>query len=201
MVENISGLDRFLSSVNSLLAPGGQILLTSVDVRYSTEPKDLAYQQQNTEGGHYFGEIRMRLKYGDITGPLCGWLHLALPAFRGAGAKSRHALWVLAFVRFAIPQAFVFFVADHLGFHPSLDSGLGTRLQQVSDTMVQVTRPSILADQQAAAFASPTAGHPEVYSILTIIWIAGCALFLGRWWFRQYRFARSLRMGGKGNRE
>ncbi len=76
VVENILGLDRFLSSVNSLLTPGGQILLTSVDVRCSTEPKDLAYQHQNTEAGHYFGEIRMRLKYGDITGPLCGWLHI-----------------------------------------------------------------------------------------------------------------------------
>ena len=76
VVENVPGLDRFLSSVNSLLTPGGQILLTSVDVRYSTEPRDLAYQQQNTEGGHYFGEIRMQFKYGDFTGPLCGWLHI-----------------------------------------------------------------------------------------------------------------------------
>jgi 2-polyprenyl-3-methyl-5-hydroxy-6-metoxy-1,4-benzoquinol methylase len=76
VVENIPGLDRFLSSARSLLITGGQILLTSVDVRCSTEPKNLAYQQQNTEAGHYFGEIRMRIKYGDITGPLCGWLHV-----------------------------------------------------------------------------------------------------------------------------
>jgi SAM-dependent methyltransferase len=76
VVENISGLDRFLGSVNSLLTPGGQILLTSVDVRYSAEPKDLVYQQQNTKAGRYFGEIRMRFKYGDVTGPLCGWLHV-----------------------------------------------------------------------------------------------------------------------------
>jgi TonB family protein len=122
---------------------------------------------------------------------------LTLPAFRGAGAKSRHILWMLAFVRLAIPQALVSFVADHLGFHPDLDSGLGMRLQQVSDTVVQVARPSMLANQQAAAFASPTAAHPEVYCILTVIWIAGCALFLGCWWFRRSGFARSLRMEAK----
>jgi TonB family protein len=122
---------------------------------------------------------------------------LALPAFRGAGAKSRHILWAVAFVRFIIPQALVFFIADHFGLYPGLDSDLGTRLRQVSDTMMQVTRPSMLATQQPAAFASPTAEHPEVYCILTIVWIAGCAFFLGHWWFRHYRFSRLLRMGGK----
>lgn len=76
VVENVSGLDLFLSSVNRLLTPRGQVLLTSVDIRCGTEPKDLAYQQQNTEAGRYFGEIRMRIQYGDITGPLCGWLHV-----------------------------------------------------------------------------------------------------------------------------
>jgi len=76
VVETISGLDRFLSVANGLLMRGGQILLTSVDVRCSTEPKDLAYQQQNIEAGRYFGEIRMRFTYGDIAGPLCGWLHV-----------------------------------------------------------------------------------------------------------------------------
>jgi 2-polyprenyl-3-methyl-5-hydroxy-6-metoxy-1,4-benzoquinol methylase len=76
VVETIQGLDRFLACANGLLMPGGQILLTSVDVRCSTEPKDLAYQQQNIESSHYFGEIRMRFTYGDITGPICGWLHV-----------------------------------------------------------------------------------------------------------------------------
>ena len=128
---------------------------------------------------------------------VAGLCLLAMPAFRGAGAKYRHVLWMLAFVRFVIPQALVSYVADHLGFHPGLDSGLGMRLQQVSDTMVQVVRPSILANQHSAAFAPPTAEHPEVYCILTLIWIAGCAFFLGRWWFRQYPFARSLRMEAK----
>jgi TonB family protein len=127
---------------------------------------------------------------------VAGLCLLALPAFRGAGAKARHVLWALAFVRFAIPQALVFFIADHLGFHPGFNAGLGTRLQQVSGTMVQVTRPSILVDPQPAALGSAAAGHSEVYCILTIIWIAGCTILLSRWWFRQYRFARSLRMAG-----
>jgi TonB family protein len=128
---------------------------------------------------------------------IAGLCFLALPAFRGAAAKSRHALWVLAFVRFAIPPSLVFFVANHWGGHPGLDSGIKNPLQQVSETVAQVARPLMLTGQQPTAFASATADHPEVYSILTLIWIAGCALFVSRWWFRQYRLARSFRVGGK----
>jgi beta-lactamase regulating signal transducer with metallopeptidase domain len=127
---------------------------------------------------------------------VAGLCLLVLPAFRGAGAKARQALWALAFARIAIPQALVFFVADFLGLRPGLNSGLGTRLQQVSDTVVQVTQPSMLADARPAAFGSATALHPDAYCILTIIWISGCALLMGRWWLRQYKFARSLRMAG-----
>ena len=127
---------------------------------------------------------------------VAGLCLLALPAFRGAGARTRQALWGLAFVRVALPPALVFFVTDRLGLYPGLDSGLGTRLQHVSDTMVQATQPPMLGDPQQAAFASAAALHPDVYCILTVVWVAGCALFMGRWWFRQHAFARSLRMAG-----
>ena len=120
---------------------------------------------------------------------------LVMPVFRSAGAKARCVVWALAFVRFMIPQALVFSAVHILGFHPDLDSGLGIRLQQVSDTMLPVTRPSILVDHPAA-FGSEPAGHSEVCCILTIAWIAGCTFLLSRWWFRQRRFARSLRTAG-----
>ncbi len=126
---------------------------------------------------------------------VAGLCLLVLPVFRSAGAKARSILWALAFVRFIIPQTLMFFVVASLGLHPSLDSGLGTRLQQVSGTVLQVTRPSILIDRSAAV-GSAMAGHSEVYCILTIIWIAGCTFLLSRWWLRQCRFARSLRSAG-----
>jgi TonB family protein len=126
---------------------------------------------------------------------------IASPAFRSAGGKARHLLWALAFVRFAIPQALVFFAADHLGLRLGLNSSLGMRLQQVSGTVVQVARPSILGNQQPVPINSAPESHPDVYCILTVIWAAGCLFFLSRWWFRQYRFAKSLRAAehGAGN--
>jgi 2-polyprenyl-3-methyl-5-hydroxy-6-metoxy-1,4-benzoquinol methylase len=75
-VENISGLDRFLSHTAESLNSGGQILLTSLDVRISGESKNLEYQKRNIESGRYFGEIRMQFKYGDMTGPMFGWLQI-----------------------------------------------------------------------------------------------------------------------------
>jgi beta-lactamase regulating signal transducer with metallopeptidase domain len=125
---------------------------------------------------------------------VAGLCLLALPAFRGAGAKARQLLWVLAFVRFAIPQPLVLFVADHLGLYRGFDGGLGMRLQKVSDTMAQVTQPSMLADPPPAVFGSAAAPHHIVYCVLTIIWISGCALLMGRWLLQQYTFARTLRM-------
>jgi SAM-dependent methyltransferase len=76
MVENLSGLDQFLAHARTLLRPGGQILMTSLDVRVTSEPMNLSYQKRNAESGHYIGEIRMRFKHGDVAGPLFTWLHV-----------------------------------------------------------------------------------------------------------------------------
>lgn len=76
MVENLSGLDQFLAHARTLLRPGGQILITSLDVRVTSEPINLSYQKRNAESGHYIGEIRMRFKYRDVAGPFLTWLHV-----------------------------------------------------------------------------------------------------------------------------
>jgi SAM-dependent methyltransferase len=76
IVENLLGLDQFLGHVGDLLNAAGQILLTSLDVRVTGDPKNLAYQKKNTASGRYFGEIRMQFKYGNIIGPMFGWLHV-----------------------------------------------------------------------------------------------------------------------------
>jgi TonB family protein len=117
-----------------------------------------------------------------------------LPTLRGARAKARYALWTLAFVRFVIPPALVFLVANCLGFFPFRETSFEMRLQQVSTSVAHVVQPSVLVDpQRPVALHSTTTGHPEVFCIFTIIWIAGCTILLGRWMFRQWRFTSSLR--------
>ena len=76
IVEDISGLDQFLSRVRTLLKLGGQIFLTSLDVRSTSDSLSLLYQRKNTQSGRYIGEIRMQFRYAGLTGPMFGWLHV-----------------------------------------------------------------------------------------------------------------------------
>jgi 2-polyprenyl-3-methyl-5-hydroxy-6-metoxy-1,4-benzoquinol methylase len=76
VVETIAGLDRFLEHAKSLLAADGQILLDSVDVRKTDEPRHLAYHEANRQAGRYIGEIRVQIEHQGKVGPTCGWLHI-----------------------------------------------------------------------------------------------------------------------------
>jgi beta-lactamase regulating signal transducer with metallopeptidase domain len=118
---------------------------------------------------------------------------LALPLFRRARARARHTLWLVAFVRFALPPVLVLFIVDRLGFKASM----GIPMQQVSNAVSQVTQPLILAIQQTAAGDSSPGGHSELYCLLTLIWILGCLILLARWWLQHHRFVILLRTGGK----
>ena len=85
LVQTLAGLDRFLQQAQQLVAPGGQILADSLDVRATTEPVHLAYQAANRAAGRFIGEIRMRFEYKGLIGPLYGWLHVE------AGTLAAHA--------------------------------------------------------------------------------------------------------------
>ncbi|MFX1344500.1 MAG: class I SAM-dependent methyltransferase [Promethearchaeota archaeon] len=67
-VENLSGLRKFLNFSKDLLNPDGFILLDSYDVRITTNQIHLAYQNENTKSGRYFGEIRLQIEYKDQLG-------------------------------------------------------------------------------------------------------------------------------------
>ena len=76
MVEDLSGLDRFLDHARTILKPDGQIVCDSLDVRCTDAPRHVAYREANRRAGRYIGEIRMRFEYGGRIGPTFGWLHV-----------------------------------------------------------------------------------------------------------------------------
>lgn len=76
MVERLAGLDRFLSYANGLVHPKGQILLNSMDVRCTTNPKHLAYHEANRRAGRYYGQFRLQLEYKGQRGTPFGWLYV-----------------------------------------------------------------------------------------------------------------------------
>ncbi len=76
LAETITGLDRFLALARTLIAPGGQIVLDSLDVQVSDDPRHVAYLEANVRAGRYRGEIRIQTEFRGQKGPYCGWLQV-----------------------------------------------------------------------------------------------------------------------------
>ncbi len=76
MVESLSGLGAFLAHVRTLIAGDGQLILDSLDVRRTRDPRHLAYHEMKRRAGAYEGEIRVQLAFEEMTGPFCGWLQV-----------------------------------------------------------------------------------------------------------------------------
>lgn len=76
IVGDLDGLGRFLVHARDLTRSGGQVLLDSLDVTRSRDPKNLAYHEANRRAGRYVGEIRMQIEFAGLRGPFCGWLHV-----------------------------------------------------------------------------------------------------------------------------
>jgi len=72
LVGTLAGLDRFLAHARTLLAPGGQILATSSDVRYLYEDEDGALLLNLN--GPYYGEVEYSLSYQGRAGKSFPWL-------------------------------------------------------------------------------------------------------------------------------
>ncbi|MBF9143959.1 class I SAM-dependent methyltransferase [Hymenobacter properus] len=72
LTGTLEGLDKFLGHARTLLAPGGQILATSSDVRYLYEDEDGALLINLN--GPYYGEVQYTLSYKGKTGEPFPWL-------------------------------------------------------------------------------------------------------------------------------
>lgn len=72
LTGTLEGLDKFLTHARTLLAPDGQILATSSDVRYLYEDEDGALLINLN--GPYYGEVEYTLSYAGRTGEPFPWL-------------------------------------------------------------------------------------------------------------------------------
>ncbi|MBI4600711.1 MAG: methyltransferase domain-containing protein [Planctomycetes bacterium] len=88
MVETPEGLDRFLAHARGWLAEGGQVLVDSLDVRVTGDPRNLEYQEANRRAGRSAGEIRIGFEFRGVRGPLCGWLHVDPGTLRTHAARA-----------------------------------------------------------------------------------------------------------------
>ena len=70
LVEDLSGLGRFLEYARRLAKPGGQILCDSLDIRRTDDLVHLTYQEANRSAGRYFGEFRLQIEYKGSKWPV-----------------------------------------------------------------------------------------------------------------------------------
>jgi cyclopropane fatty-acyl-phospholipid synthase-like methyltransferase len=75
-VRNPDGLKEFLDLLNTMISPGGQILLNSLDVRCTNDEGNLQYQKEKIENGRYFGEIKMKFEYNGKMSDFTDHLHI-----------------------------------------------------------------------------------------------------------------------------
>lgn len=76
MVEDLPGLEPFLSRARRLAGEAGRLLVHSLDVTRTADPGHLAYHAFLRAEGRYVGATRVRFAFAGERGPLCGWLHL-----------------------------------------------------------------------------------------------------------------------------
>ncbi len=74
IVGKIERLPMFFRSIKRLLAPGGQVLLDSSDIRYVFMDEDGGMDIDLATG--YYGEIDYKMRYKNITGTPFDWLYI-----------------------------------------------------------------------------------------------------------------------------
>ncbi|MFO8019975.1 MAG: class I SAM-dependent methyltransferase [Promethearchaeia archaeon] len=76
MIEDLEGLERFLSHTYHLLKENGRIILDSGDVTKTHNPSHLQYHQFNLNSNRYIGEVRLRFRYKGNTGKPYQLVHI-----------------------------------------------------------------------------------------------------------------------------
>lgn len=75
-VGRLADLPRFLDRMQVLLAPGGQLIVDSFDLRVGADAAAQARIATKTANGRYFGEVDLRFSYGGLIGAPFTVLHV-----------------------------------------------------------------------------------------------------------------------------
>jgi SAM-dependent methyltransferase len=87
LAADLTGAERLLRSLRTLIAPGGRVLLDSVDIRRTEEPAHLVYQERLRADGRYVGEVRIHFEFRGGAGAERGWLHVDSDKLRGIAER------------------------------------------------------------------------------------------------------------------
>src|SRR5215213_1782895 len=135
----------------------------------------------------------------------------AAVSLRRAPARARYFAWLVALTKFALPSAFIFFLAAQAGFDLSSVSLRDARPEpgalNVSPLLSPVTAPAPFihseepdATESAASVvatseAKNAAGGFSLTGVVFCVWLAGCALLALSWLRKSYALSASIREG------
>lgn len=74
IVGTIDRLPEFFEHVKNILAPGGQVLMDSSDIRYIFEDEDGSFEINLNDG--YYGELEYQMQYKRTKGEPFPWLYI-----------------------------------------------------------------------------------------------------------------------------
>lgn len=69
-------MSKFLNHCENLLNSNGIILFDSLDVRITSNPSHLAYQERSKKLGRYFGVVGLQMEYNGQYGEPFNLLHI-----------------------------------------------------------------------------------------------------------------------------
>jgi hypothetical protein len=75
-VGDLEGMKKFLNYSKKILNKAGKIILDSLDVRMTSEPGNLAYQERNRKLGRYLGTVGLQMEYNGQYGQPFKLLHI-----------------------------------------------------------------------------------------------------------------------------
>ncbi|MCC2674711.1 MAG: hypothetical protein K0R58_1658 [Ramlibacter sp.] len=75
-VGRLADLPPFLARMRLLLAPGGQLLADSFDLRVGATPRQRLAMEGKEQAGRYFGEVDLRFDYKGVQGAPFTVLHV-----------------------------------------------------------------------------------------------------------------------------
>ena len=118
---------------------------------------------------------------------------------RRGPARARHALWLVALVKFAVPPALFAFLAARAGLDASwlFKTQAAAATTEYAPLVLQLTEPVATLSNSVGVTLAGGAAHGEIHCALTLAWLAGCASLLFMRLRRRREFVRALGAGSE----
>src|SRR5215213_6728936 len=124
---------------------------------------------------------------------------IAARFLRRGPARARHALWLMAALKFALPSDLFLLLLHYAGldfgflFGPEDSAATVARALQIIGPAAQAPAPPASGPLSALADLPPA--HAEVFCALSIVWAVGCLAVLSLWYWKRLQLSPRLEEG------